>query len=123
MNTKEISKDMTQDEMAYERTEMSSERTAMAEERTAMAMERTAMAFERTSLTNSQTLLAYTRTAIALLAAGIGMFEFVSNQNIVTLGVIIMLLAPVVEAIGLIHFFLVRRRIQSLNPENEKPAR
>ncbi|MBQ9014977.1 MAG: DUF202 domain-containing protein [Firmicutes bacterium] len=109
MNTKEITKDMTQDEMAYERTEMSSERTAMA--------------FERTALTNSQTLLAYTRTAIALLAAGIGMFEFVSNQNIVTLGVIIMLLAPVVEAIGLIHFFLVRRKIKSLNPENEKSAR
>ena len=117
MNTKEITKNMTQDEMAYERTEMSSERTAMAEERTAMAIERTVMAFERTSLTNSQTLLAYTRTAIALLAAGIGMFEFVNNQTIVTLGVIIMLLAPVLEAIGLIHFFLVRRKLKALNPE------
>ncbi|MBQ9060911.1 MAG: DUF202 domain-containing protein [Firmicutes bacterium] len=120
MNTKEITKDMTQDEMAYERTEMSSERTAMAEERTAMAIERTVMAFERTSLTNSQTLLAYTRTAIALLAAGIGMFEFVNNQNIVTLGVIIMFLAPVVEAIGLIHFSLVRRKLKALNPEDPK---
>lgn len=117
MNVKEITKDMTQDEMAYERTEMSSERTAMAEERTAMAIERTEMAFERTSLTNSQTLLAYTRTAIALLAAGIGMFEFVSNQTIVSLGVIIMLLAPVLEAIGLIHFFMVRRKLKTLNPE------
>ena len=117
MNVKEITKDMTQDEMAYERTEMSSERTAMAEERTAMAIERTEMAFERTSLTNSQTLLAYTRTAIALLAAGIGMFEFVSNQAIVTLGVIIMLLAPVLEAIGLIHFFMVRRKLKTLHPD------
>ena len=117
MNTKEITKNMTQDEMAYERTEMSSERTAMAEERTAMAIERTVMAFERTSLTNSQTLLAYTRTAIALLAAGIGMFEFVNNQTIVTLGVIIMLLAPGLEAIGLIHFLLVRRKLKALNPE------
>lgn len=117
MNVKEITKDMTQDEMAYERTEMSSERTALAEERTAMAIERTEMAFERTSLTNSQTLLAYTRTAIALLAAGIGMFEFVNNQAIVTLGVIIMLLAPVLEAIGLIHFFMVRRKLRTLNPD------
>ena len=108
---------LTQDEMAYERTEMSSERTALAEERTAMAIERTEMAFERTSLTNSQTLLAYTRTAIALLAAGIGMFEFVSNQTIVSLGVIIMLLAPVLEAIGLIHFFMVRRKLKTLNPD------
>lgn len=121
MNTKEITRNMTQDEMAYERTEMSSERTAMASERTALAQERTAMAveqtemaFERTSLTNSQTLLAYTRTAIALLAAGIGMFEFVNNNTIVTLGVAIMLLAPVVEAIGIIHFVLVRRRLKDL---------
>ena len=118
MNTKEITKNMTQDEMAYERTEMSSERTAMAEERTAMAIERTVMAFERTSLTNSQTLLAYTRTAIALLAAGVGMFEFVDNRAIITLGVLIMLLAPVVEAIGIIHFFMVRRRLKRiLTPE------
>lgn len=121
MNVKEIKKDMTQDEMAYERTEMSSERTAMATERTALAQERTAlaveqteMAFERTILTNTQTLLSYTRTAIGLLAAGIGMFEFVDNQSIITLGVIIMALAPVVEAIGIVHFLLVRRRMKRL---------
>ena len=125
---KEIDKNMTPSQMAYEQTEMSSERTAMATERTAMATERTAlskertamaieqteMAYERTVLTNSQTLLAYTRTAIALLAAGIGMFEFVNSQAIITLGIIIMLLAPVVEAIGLVHFFLVRRRLQDV---------
>ena len=130
---KEIHKNMTQDEMAYERTEMSSERTAMAterttmahertalaQERTAMAIEQTEMAYERTVLTNSQTLLAYTRTAIALLAAGIGMFEFVNNQTIITLGIIIMLLAPVVEAIGLIHFFLVRRRLTDLKVQSD----
>lgn len=120
---REITKEMTQDEMAFERTEMSSERTAMASERTALAEERTAMsieqtemAFERTVLTNSQTLLAYTRTAIALLAAGIGMFEFVNNSTIITLGVLIMLLAPVVEAIGIIHFIMVRRRLKNLQP-------
>ena len=132
MNTKEI-KNLTPSELAYEQTEMSSERTAMATERTAMATERTAlaqertamaveqteMALERTVLTNSQTLLAYTRTAIALLAAGIGMFEFVNNQAIITLGMIIMLLAPAVEGIGLVHFFLVRRRLRSLVPPDE----
>ena len=128
MNGKEITKGMTQDEMAYERTEMSSERTAMATERTALAQERTAlaveqteMAFERTKLTNTQTLLSYTRTAIALLAAGIGMFEFVDNQSIITLGVIIMALAPVVEAIGIIHFLLVRRRMRQLSLRDIDP--
>ena len=120
-----IDKKMTQDEMAYERTEMSSERTAMATERTALAQERTAMAVEqtemaytRTVLTNSQTLLAYTRTAIALLATGIGMFEFVNNQAIINLGMIIMLIAPVVEAIGLVHFILVRRRLKEIFSES-----
>lgn len=135
MSTKEIRKDMTPAEMAFEQTEMSSERTAMATERTAMATERTALAqertamaveqtelaFERTALTNAQTLLSYTRTAIALLAAGIGMFEFVNNNAIITLGVAIMLLAPIVEAIGLIHFFLVRRRMKDLPAYGEAP--
>ena len=120
MNTKEISKNLTQDEMAFERTEMSSERTAMAvertemaSERTAMAIERTEMAFERTRLTNSQTLLAYCRTAIGFLAAGIGMFEFVNNDTIINLGIMIMFLSPVIVGIGLVHYILVRRKLKS----------
>lgn len=125
MNAKELRKNMSQDEMAYERTEMSSERTAMAsertvmaeertvlaEERTAMATERTEMALERTALANSQTLLSYFRTAIGALAAGIGMFEFVNNQTIIVLGAIIMFLSPVIAAIGVIHYLLVRRKL------------
>lgn len=125
---KEIDRNMTPSELAYEQTKMSSERTAMAMERTAMTQERTAMAieqtimaYERTMLTNAQTLLSYTRTAIGLLAAGIGMFEFVNNQTIITLGMLIMLLAPVVEIIGLIHFFLTRRQLKEVLPGG-KPA-
>lgn len=135
MSTRSIDKNLTPSQMAYEQTEMSSERTAMATERTAMATERTAlaqertamaieqteMAYQRTTLTNTQTLLSYTRTAIALLAAGIGMFEFVNNQAIINLGVIIMLIAPIVEAIGIIHFFLVRRRLQEIVPKDKPP--
>ena len=134
MPAREIKKNMTRDEMAYEQTEMSSERTAMSHERTAMAQERTAMshertamaveqtemALERTELTNTQTLLAYTRTAIALLAAGIGMFEFVNNQAIVTLGVLVMLLAPIVEAIGVIHFIMMRRRLKQIFAKDDE---
>ena len=122
MNKNEISKGMSQDEMAYERTEMSSERTAMAHERTSMAQERTSMAqertymaLERTALANSQTLLSYLRTAIGALAAGIGMFEFVNNETIITLGFIIMLLSPVIAAIGLIHYILVRKKLRDLS--------
>ena len=95
---KKIDRGLSQDEMAYERTTMSSERTEMA--------------LERTALANSQTLLAYVRTAIGLLAAGVGMFEFVDNQTIVTLGKIIMLLAPVLFSIGVVHYFMVWRKLK-----------
>lgn len=95
---KQIDRNLTQDEMAYERTEMSSERTEMA--------------LERTALANSQTLLAYVRTAIGLLAAGVGMFEFVNNQTIITMGVVVMFLAPAVAVIGVVHYNLVRRKLK-----------
>lgn len=115
MDLRELPKDMNQDEMAYERTEMSSERTAMAHERTAMAQERTSMALERTALANSQTLLSYLRTAIGALAAGIGMFEFVNNETIMNLGLIIMFLSPVIAGIGFIHYSLVRRKLKGMD--------
>lgn len=114
MKTKKIPDNLSQDEMAYERTEMSSERTAMASERTAMALERTTMALERTLLTNSQTFLSYIRTAIGVLAAGIGMFEFVNNETIISLGLIIIFLSPVVAGIGLVHFLLVRKKLKDI---------
>ena len=75
----EEKKVLTQDDLARERTELS-------ELRTGMATERTDLAYERTALTNSQTFLAYCRTAIGTFAAGIGMFEFVNNANIIHIG-------------------------------------
>lgn len=88
----------SQDEMAFERTELSEYRTDLA--------------YERTALANSQTILSYFRTAIATFAAGIGMFEFVDNQNIMTIGMALMLISPVIALIGIIHFFRVRSRIK-----------
>lgn len=104
MNENRIPK--TQDEMAQERT-------SLAEQRTGLATERTDLAYERTALANSQTLLAYMRTAIATFAAGIGMFEFISSQTIVRIGIALMVAAPVIVIIGVIHFLVVRRRIQA----------
>ena len=88
----------SQDEMAYERTELSEYRTDLA--------------YERTALANSQTMLSYFRTAIATFAAGIGMFEFVNNQNIMTIGMALMLISPVIALIGVIHYIRVRRKIK-----------
>ena len=101
----EEKKVLSQDELARERTELS-------ELRTGMATERTDLAYERTALTNSQTFLAYCRTAIGTFAAGIGMFEFIDNANIVHIGVALMIASPIIVIIGAIHFFRVRGRLQ-----------
>jgi len=101
----EEKKVLTQDDLARERTELS-------ELRTGMATERTDLAYERTALTNSQTFLAYCRTAIGTFAAGIGMFEFIDNANIVHIGVGLMAISPVIVILGTVHFFRVRHRLE-----------
>ena len=77
-----------------------------------MATERTDLAYERTALTNSQTFLAYCRTAIGTFAAGIGMFEFINNSNIVHIGVGLMVISPLIVILGAVHFFRVRHRLE-----------
>ncbi|MBQ9707583.1 MAG: DUF202 domain-containing protein [Firmicutes bacterium] len=99
------SKIPSQDEMAHERTMLS-------EQRTDMATERTNMAYERTALANSQTLLSFARTAIAIFAGGIGMFEFINNQTIVTIGIVFMAVSPVIMAIGIVNYVQTRKRIR-----------
>lgn len=85
----------------------------MAEKRTSMAKNRTKMAFERTSLSNSQTFLAYIRTAVAIFAAGIGMFEFVEHPVIIKVGIAFMAVAPVMLIVGIVHFFVVRKKLSN----------
>ena len=101
----EEKKVLSQDEMARERTDL-------AELRTGMATERTDLAYERTALTNSQTFLAYCRTAIGTFAAGIGMFEFINNSNIIHIGMALMIASPVIVILGAVHFFRVRHRLE-----------
>ena len=70
------------------------------------------MAYERTALANSQTLLSYARTAIATFAAGIGMFEFVDNTTIVSIGIGFMVLAPIIFIVGVVYYAKVRKKIK-----------
>ncbi len=112
-----------QNDLSHERTEMSVDRTNMAKKRTSMAQIRTDMAFERTELSNSQTLLSYLRTAIAVFAAGIGMFEFLSDPTIVQIGIIMMAVSPVILIVGVVHFFIVRKRINQWKEETDKKSK
>ena len=103
---------LNEEKMAMTQDEMARERTDLAELRTGMATERTDLAYERTALTNSQTFLAYCRTAIGTFAAGIGMFEFINNPNIIHVGVGLMVASPIIVIIGVIHFLRVRHRLE-----------
>lgn len=109
-----------QNDLAHERTEMAVDRTSMAKKRTSMAQVRTEMAFSRTELANSQTLLSYIRTAIAVFAAGIGMFEFLRDPTIVQLGIIVMAVSPVILVVGIVHFFIVRKKIKGWQETSAK---
>ena len=104
--------------LAHERTDMAQERTSMAKKRTGMAQIRTDMAFERTELSNSQTLLSYFRTAVAIFAAGIGMFEFITRPVIVQIGIGFMAVSPFILIVGVVHYFIVRKRIKEWKEHN-----
>ena len=51
-------------------------------------------------------------TAECDVAAGIGMFEFINNPNIIHVGVGLMIASPIIVIIGVIHFLRVRHRIE-----------
>ncbi len=94
--------------------------TELAEKRTGLSVERTSLAFERTALANSQTLLAFSRTAIAVFAAGIGMFEFINNQTIVGIGIVLMGVSPIIMIVGIVQYIKVRTKINGLKDEMEE---
>ncbi len=98
-----------------DQNEMAHARTAMSEERTSMAHDRTDLALERTALANSQSLLSYVRTAIAIFAAGVGFFEFINNDTITTIGIVMMGISPAVLVVGFIHYCRAKKNIQKIN--------
>lgn len=110
--SEEMREEVNEEKKTLSQDEMARERTDLAELRTGMATERTDLAYERTALTNSQTFLAYCRTAIGTFAAGIGMFEFIESENIIRIGIALMIASPLIVLTGVIHFFRVRSRIE-----------
>ncbi len=91
---------------------MEDKKLGLTIEQTNMAKVRTEMAFDRTSLTNTQSLLAYIRTAISVFAAGIGMFEFIDNPEVVKFGIVFMAISPAIAVLGFVHYFLFKKKIK-----------
>jgi len=99
---------LTQDEKIMEDQKLN-----LTIEQTNMAKIRTEMAFDRTTLTNTQSLLAYIRTGISILAAGIGMFEFIDNEQIVKFGIIFMVVSPFIVAFGIVQYFIFKKKLKN----------
>ncbi len=70
------------------------------------------LAIERTKLANERTFLAYFRTALTLLAGGVTILKLDAFQEIIWLGIVFLVLAPLVFAVGIWRFLAVRRRIE-----------
>ena len=74
------------------------------------------LALQRTRLANERTFLAYVRTALSLLAAGVVLFQFLSNSLIYVLaGWLLIFCGAAVLIIGGYRFVQTRRQVQN-NP-------
>ena len=70
------------------------------------------LAIDRTKLANERTLLAYFRTFIVLLSSGIAILKVKMFANLTTLGIFLLIVAPVILLIGLGRFFYYKRHIR-----------
>lgn len=73
------------------------------------------LALERTRLANTRTLLAYARTAIGSFGAGVGLVKLIDMPEVVPLGYALMIAAPFVMALGVVHALRVSKRWHKLD--------
>ncbi|MGB7841209.1 MAG: DUF202 domain-containing protein [Salinimicrobium sp.] len=70
------------------------------------------LAIDRTKLANERTLLAYFRSFIVLLSSGIAILKVEMLENLKTLGIFLLIVAPVILLIGLGRFFYYKNHIR-----------
>ena len=75
------------------------------------------LAKDRTMLANERTFLAFLRTAIGFAGAGVACIKLVSEQTVVTIGILTLVISPIILIYGLVRYLAVRKRIQSI-PDN-----
>jgi putative membrane protein len=78
---------------------------------------RDVLAIDRTILANERTLLSYFRTMLALLAAGVGLIQFVEASWAVTLGVVSMVSGPLLFAAGVWRYRRVNRDLRRVRDQ------
>ena len=76
------------------------------------------LALDRTKLANERTYLAQIRTFISLLAAGIGLIEFVDVTIATFAGVLLCIISPIFIIVGTYRFYRLRKNIKILEKKN-----
>lgn len=70
------------------------------------------LAVERTRLANERTFLAYFRTFIVFLSSGFAILKLSALEEILTVGYLLMVIAPLLFVMGLFRFLYVRKQIR-----------
>lgn len=74
------------------------------------------LAFDRTCLANERTLLSYVRTFVGLMASGAALLKLFEVAWAHAAALLLLLLAPVVLILGLVHFIKMDRRLKNYSP-------
>jgi putative membrane protein len=75
------------------------------------------LAIDRTRLANERTFLAYFRTFIVFLSSGFAILKMDALSEIPEVGYFLVILSPVLLAIGLIRFLYVKKHIKKFYKE------
>ncbi|WP_055436736.1 DUF202 domain-containing protein [Lacinutrix algicola] len=70
------------------------------------------LAIERTKLANERTFLAYFRTFIVFLASGFTILKLEFLTELKSLGIALLIIAPIILIIGLVRLFRVKNIIK-----------
>lgn len=70
------------------------------------------LALDRTKLANERTFLAYFRTSIVFLSSALAILKLKQLEAIESVGYYLLILSPIIFAIGLIRFIVVHKRIK-----------
>lgn len=75
------------------------------------------LAIDRTRMANERTFLAYFRTFVVILSSGIAILKVEVLEEMFGLGIFLVIVAPVILAIGVGRFIYVKRHIRKYHQE------
>ena len=75
------------------------------------------LAIDRTKMANERTFLAYFRTFIVILSSGVAILKVELLEDLKGLGIFLLILSPIVLAVGIGRFLWVRRHIHKYYKE------